>query len=373
MYASVVVPVRNNRDGLARCVAALRAQSIALEIIVVDDGSSDGGADVARALGAIVLDTDGRGAAAARNCGVRAARGAQVLFTDSDCVPAPNWAARLLGALGAGVIASKGVYASRQGSATAQFVQLEYEERYRRMQRRGGDIDFLDTYSLAVDRAALCAIGGFDERFRGASVEDQEMSFRLLARGRFVFVPDAVVEHQHAATLWHYARKKFHIGRGKAAVLRRHPNRAQGDSHTPSTLRWQVMLTLLVCVATPTSYWWSGTASLACLGVGALAPALLSMPLVIANGRRHGLRGLASALAHSTVRAWALALGLVSGALRPAVRLDGGVQSCLPLVSATEPVSLEPSSPETLAPRALTALREGSPQEARERGVVVAE
>ncbi|MDP1850369.1 MAG: glycosyltransferase, partial [Solirubrobacteraceae bacterium] len=93
---SVVVPTRDRPEALARCLAALARQRGAdeLEIVVVDD--SDGGG--AAAPGARVVHGGARGPAAARNLGVRAARGAIVCFTDDDCVPAPDWAQRLAAA-----------------------------------------------------------------------------------------------------------------------------------------------------------------------------------------------------------------------------------------------------------------------------------
>ena len=99
---SVVVPTRDRPESLRRCLGALRAQDLAeLEVIVVDDGSRDRGAVEAALAGAApgvrLLRTPGRGPAAARNRGVRAATGEVVCFTDDDCEPEPGWARLLAG------------------------------------------------------------------------------------------------------------------------------------------------------------------------------------------------------------------------------------------------------------------------------------
>ncbi|MEZ4516251.1 MAG: glycosyltransferase [Chloroflexota bacterium] len=83
--------------------------------------------------------------------------------------------------------------------------------------------------------------GGFDERF--VYLEDQELSFRLAAAGQqMVFQPSAVVYHRHADTLWAYLRKKATIGYWKAQVVRRFPERLVRDSHTPQSMKIQMVL-----------------------------------------------------------------------------------------------------------------------------------
>ena len=85
---SVVVPVFNGEAELKQCLGALRNSGVApLEIIVVDDGSTDGSKEVAGQFGARVLSTGGRsGPARARNVGAREARGEVLFFLDADVV-----------------------------------------------------------------------------------------------------------------------------------------------------------------------------------------------------------------------------------------------------------------------------------------------
>jgi glycosyltransferase involved in cell wall biosynthesis len=82
---SVVIPVHNGAAYLGEALASSLGQNLApLEIVVVDDGSEDPSGDVARAAGAVVLHQPTRGAAAARNAGVRHCRGSLVAFLDAD-------------------------------------------------------------------------------------------------------------------------------------------------------------------------------------------------------------------------------------------------------------------------------------------------
>lgn len=92
---SVVLATRDRRDLLARAIASVQAQSYPTwELVVVDDGSSDGTADLLGSLTddrIVVLHAGGSGAAAARNVGLAAARGEWVTFLDDDNLMAPGW------------------------------------------------------------------------------------------------------------------------------------------------------------------------------------------------------------------------------------------------------------------------------------------
>lgn len=247
---SVVVPAYNAEATIGACVRAVCAQAYdgPFELIVVDDGSTDGTAAAVRAAGATVLSTPRGRPAAARNAGLRAARGAIVCFTDADCAPRPDWLRELAAPFAdPTVVACKGSYATRQTALVARFVQLEYEDKYDLL-RRQPSIDFIDTYSAAYRRDALLSHGGFDERFD--YLEDQELSFRLAAHGcRMLFREAAVVEHRHSATLRAYLRKKGIIGYWKAQVVRLYPNRAVRDSHTPQVMKAQMGLAALIVAA----------------------------------------------------------------------------------------------------------------------------
>ena len=248
-HVSIIVPAYNASTTIGACVAALGAQAFNLpyEIIVVNDGSTDRTAAIAEAAGATVQTIPNSRPAAARNAGIRAAQGGIVCCTDAYCVPHSDWLCEITAPFAdPQVIASKGTYATRQRELVARFVQLEYEDKYDRM-RQGEAIDFVDTYSAAYRRDVLLTNGGFDERFD--YLEDQELSFRLAARGyRMVFQPAAVVDHQHSATLGDYLRKKQTIGYWKAQVVRRYPGRAVQDSHTPQIMKVQMFLSVLLVV-----------------------------------------------------------------------------------------------------------------------------
>jgi len=274
---SVIIPAYNATDTISNCLRALSAQTIPrnlYEIIVVDDGSTDGTGDVAEEAGADkVLRIQHQGPAGARNAGVRSAQSEIILFTDADCEPAPDWIEKLTAVFeDQDVVGAKGVYRTRQREWIARLVQLEYERRYERM-ARFPTIDFIDTYSAAYRRGVFLQYGGFDTAYPVPSAEDVDLAFRMARDGRkLIFVPDAVVFHRHPTSLRAYLTRKGRYGYWRALLYLRYPEKMGGDAHTDPMLKPQFLLTALAVIAAvggllwPVLWWGLALLLLAFLG-----------------------------------------------------------------------------------------------------------
>lgn len=321
--ASIVIPVFNGADCIVDCLDALNSQTIPreqYEIIVVDDGSTDDTAVIARKSCDTLVSISNSGPAAARNLGVERANGPVILFTDADCVPLTDWVEQMLEPFENPLISGvKGAYYTRQTEIVAQFVQAEYETKYAFMSTHEF-IDFIDTYSAGFRTELFREMKGFDLRFPGASVEDQEFSFRLAEAGhKMKFIPTARVYHRHAWTLWRYTRKKFNIGYWKVLVLRLHPEKTRKDTHTPRALKLQLPLALMLIVSALSAVWLGGI------------PFAVLLSLFLCSGMRESIQCLRNryflaAMCSPVImfcRATALGTGLVWGFLtQSSSRLD---------------------------------------------------
>lgn len=209
---SVIVPARDAGPTIERTLAALRAQELdrPYEVIVVDDGSRDNTARLARHAGAPVrvVDGIGEGPGAARNRGVRDARASVLAFTDADCFPTEGWLAAGLAALEEADLV-QGAVAPDPAVPRTPFDRTVMVDR---------DRGLYQTANLFVRRDLFDRVGGFrdwalfapsgarrvwaEDRRRGRASRTpigEDTSFAWAARrtgARAVFASNAVVHHE---------------------------------------------------------------------------------------------------------------------------------------------------------------------------------
>ena len=197
---AAIVPCRDATSTLAVCLAALRAElPPRARIIVVDDRSRDGSAELAADYADIVVDSlDGTGAGAARNAGAALVGEALLLFVDADVVVRPGAIAALVAATDAGWDASFGAYAPlpprpyRNGPTLFKTLQQHWVHT-----RAAGSVCSFWSGLGIVRREAFMAVGGFDPRATaGADVEDIDLGYRLHSAGfRICQEPTALATH----------------------------------------------------------------------------------------------------------------------------------------------------------------------------------
>lgn len=209
---SVIIPVRNGARTLPLCLDALAAQTRpAHEVIVVDNGSVDETASLARARGATVLHAGGR-TPTARNLGAAAATGEALLHIDADMELPPEALAQCDAALRAGAE----VVILPERNVAAGFWMRAYS--FGKELTRGAP-GF--EYGRCMPRAWFEAVGGYDEALH--SGEDRDLFLRLCAAGARVDRTEAMVRHHveqmTVADLW---RKTAAYTRTRAAFTAKH-------------------------------------------------------------------------------------------------------------------------------------------------------
>ena len=236
---SFVVPVHNGASCIRETLEAILAQADGrpMEVILVDDRSHDGSSTVLRRLARIwplrIVAGEGRGAAAAINTGVRAARYPVICQVDQDVVLRPGWMRRLTEALeDPAVAAAQGYYASDPDAPLcARAMNLDLEQRYAAI--GGADTDHACTGNSAYRAEALRRIGLLDETFGYGY--DNDLSYRLRAAGyRLTFCRSAHSVHRWREGLAGYLVQQYGFGYGRIDLVAKHPGRAAGDSVSPA-------------------------------------------------------------------------------------------------------------------------------------------
>ncbi|MCA1815818.1 MAG: glycosyltransferase [Acidobacteria bacterium] len=203
---SVVVPVHNGGAQLGRCLDALLASDFRdYEIVVVDDGSTDGGASAARARGVEVLALAARqGPTAARNRGAARARADIIFFVDADVVVRADTLARVAARFRREPDAAA-VFGSYDDAPPAQNFVSQFKNLLHHFvhQDSSAEASTFWTGCGAVRREAFEAVGGFDERrYKRPSIEDIELGHRLRRAGfRIVLDKGLQVTHLKRWTL----------------------------------------------------------------------------------------------------------------------------------------------------------------------------
>jgi glycosyltransferase involved in cell wall biosynthesis len=233
---SVVVCTRNGAATLRECiVGVLSLDYPRFEVIVVDDGSTDESAEIARSLGARVISTLGAGLGAARNTGIEAARGEIVAYIDDDAWPDRDWLRFIAAAFNTTDHVAVGGPNLPPPDATGVAACVANAP--------GGPVHVLasDTEAehlpgcnMAFRRDALIAVGGFDSQFQVAG-DDVDICWRLSRQGMTLgFHPAAVVWHRRRATVRRFWHQQRGYGRAEALLERKWPERYNTSGHA----RW---------------------------------------------------------------------------------------------------------------------------------------
>jgi glycosyltransferase involved in cell wall biosynthesis len=210
---SVIVPTYNREHVLAKALEGYLAQSsprLIHELLVVDDGSTDGTESMVREFSRLsafpirYLRQPNQGPAAARNLGIREARSALVLFTDSDIIPERDLVEQHLEwhRKNSQITAAVLGYVTWPQELKATPFMRWYGERTlfgfdHLRNKQEASFRFFYTCNLSLKAEFLRTCGQFDEEFKSAAYEDIELGYRLSKRGLQLFYNSAAIGYHH--------------------------------------------------------------------------------------------------------------------------------------------------------------------------------
>lgn len=221
-FVSVIVPVRNGEKVLRDCVGSILKTDYPLdrlEILVVDNGSTDGTAEIIKSFPVRYVMESHRGAPAARNAGVRACRGDIIVFTDADCVVSQGWLGEVLQAFeedGVGGVAGEIVAYNSKTPAERYAAKVRHLSPRKYLARP--HLPFAVFANLAFRGEVFDKIGLLDDSLiQGDSTDFCTRFFRETGL-KLKYAPKAVVFHRHRTTTWEFFKQQWYYGRGHALL-----------------------------------------------------------------------------------------------------------------------------------------------------------
>ena len=184
---SVIVIAYNQKNTIAPCLESiLKLDNDNYEVIVVDDCSQDGTAEIAAKFPCQLIKLDkNRGAAFARNRGAEQASGDVLFFLDSDVLVANNALSEILEMFQdhSATQAVQGKYLQESIPKNIMTQYKDYFNNYKNQWDESARVNIIATYCFAIRKQAFFEVGGFDAKIPGATVEDNDLGYRLLEQG----------------------------------------------------------------------------------------------------------------------------------------------------------------------------------------------
>ena len=295
---SVVVCSHNGAEKLVPCLEALARQRIPVDVLVVDDGSTDGTSTLAQSYGCVVIRHEhNRGISAARNTGLSSATTSVVAFCDDDCTPPDDWTEQLLAAWSANpdvTVLGGTVTVDHPVSFTQKY--LEYRNplvpaeialarhpsfwyRFARQFRppRLPSAAAFPVYSvvganMSLHRARALEVGGFDENL--VFGEGEELSLCAAVRDRFgdssvVVDPRVVLAHRFGPSMLDTWRRSLSYGQGAGERWRKNHGWPSLPVVGPAAIlgaaviapfSWLLALVFALAILTiPCAFWFANT------------------------------------------------------------------------------------------------------------------
>ncbi|MGO4891716.1 glycosyltransferase [Flavobacterium sp. W21_SRS_FM6] len=218
MKVSVIVPVYNDEYRIIKCIEALKKQTLDAadyEIIIINNASNDNTQNILNSIeGIIKLDCPVPGSYAARNMGINSAKGEYLAFTDSDCIPDPDWLRQMLSstlnALPNTIVAGQVDFFIDAEKNTEQEALL-FERHFSMDQSKNVENGQCITANLLCEKELFDRVGPFNQQLKSGG--DVDFTKRVSQSiGQIILNPNAVVRHPSRNTAELILKRRRVIG-----------------------------------------------------------------------------------------------------------------------------------------------------------------
>lgn len=245
---TIVVTVYNAEQTIGRCldsVTKLEYPKEKLQVIVVDDGSTDNSLNIVKEYDVNLIRKNHGGYPSAMNSGIRSAHGSIIVIIDSDIIVTEDWLFKVLEEFVDSKVGIVGGYVAtiETKSFWSRLAGYEIEDRYDKI--RSKYVDYVSTTCTAYRKEVFNDVGLFDERLRRDSDEDfVHRAFR--AGWKIVLRKDAVCFHEWKSSFKSYFKQQLNEAKYAPTIFRKSPDLLLGKQiHQPS-LYIPLILTLLL-------------------------------------------------------------------------------------------------------------------------------
>jgi mycofactocin system glycosyltransferase len=256
-FVTVIIPTKDRRNELAECLESVFSQEYPgdlVEVVVVDDGSTDGTDKLLNDLPCKVLSNSRtRGQSHCRNKGAEVAQGEILAFLDSDCVASPTWLKELVPSFQWNEVGAVGGYVDGYFEESS----LDRYEKASSPLNMGARILsaandastlYTPTCNLLVRKEVYKEVSGSREEMSVG--EDVDLCWRIRAGGhRLLYVPYGAVKHKHRSMLQNMLRRRAQYGTSEALLYSLHRKRKTLQAPPLAAFAFLALVAAVVCLS----------------------------------------------------------------------------------------------------------------------------